>query len=62
MSNDHDYCTTKDLGKAISVIVFVMVGIPMMIAMSYDDYPKYCKMSIVVPCVGFLIDNKDGEN
>ena len=40
MSNDHDYCTTKDLGKAISVIAFIMIGIPMMIVMSYDDYPN----------------------
>ena len=59
MINDHDYCTTKDLGKAISVIAFIMIGIPMMIVMSYDDYPKYCKMSIVVPCIGVLINDAD---
>lgn len=60
MSNDHDYCTTKDLGKAIAIIAFIMIGIPMMIVMSYDDYPKYCKMSIVVPCIGVLINDTDG--
>ena len=59
MSNEHNYCTTKDLGKAIAIIAFIMIGIPMMIAMSYDDYPKYCKMSIVVPCRGVLINDTD---
>tara|TARA_Y100000389_G_scaffold46835_1_gene41870 strand:- start:7554 stop:7736 length:183 start_codon:yes stop_codon:yes gene_type:complete len=59
MSNEHNYCTTKDLGKAIAIIAFIMIGIPMMIAMSYDDYPKYCKMSIVVPCIGVLINDTD---
>jgi|TARA_B100001093_G_C26681229_1_gene950529 hypothetical protein len=60
MSNEHNYCTTKDLGKAIAIIAFIMIGIPMMIVMSYDDYPKYCKMSIVVPCIGVLINDTDG--
>ena len=59
MSNEHNYCTTKDLGKAIAIIAFIMIGIPMMIAMSYDNYPKYCKMSIVVPCIGVLINDTD---
>ena len=57
MSNN--YSTTKDLGKAISIIVFMMVGVPMLIAMSYEDYPKYCKMSIILPCVGVLIDEEN---
>ena len=57
MSNQ--YCTTKDLGKAISIIVFMMVGVPMLIAMSYEDYPKYCKMSIILPCIGVLIDETE---
>lgn len=60
MSNEHNYCTTKDLGKAIAIIAFIMIGIPMMIVMSYDDYPKYCKMSIIVPCIGVLINDTDG--
>ena len=60
MSNEHNYCTTKDLGKAIAIIAFIMIGIPMMIVMSYDDYPKYCIMSIVVPCIGVLINDTDG--
>ena len=57
MSNN--YSTTKDLGKAISIIVFIMVGVPMLIAMSYEDYPKYCKMSIILPCIGVLIDEEN---
>tara|TARA_B110000483_G_scaffold51951_1_gene64688 strand:+ start:1006 stop:1176 length:171 start_codon:yes stop_codon:yes gene_type:complete len=54
MSNN--YSTTKDLGKATAILVFMMVGVPMLIAMSYEDYPKYCKMSIILPCIGVLID------
>ena len=57
MSNNSS--TTKDLGKAISIIVFMMVGVPMLIAMSYEDYPKYCKMSIILPCIGVLIDEEN---
>lgn len=51
-----NYSTTKDLGKAIGIIMFFILGIPMMIAMSYEDYPKYCRMSIVLPCIGVLMD------
>ena len=54
MSNN--YSTTKDLGKAAAILVFMMVGVPMLIAMSYEDYPKYCKMSIILPCIEVLID------
>ena len=37
----------------------MMVGVPMLIAMSYEDYPKYCKMSIILPCIGVLIDEEN---
>jgi hypothetical protein len=57
MSNN--YSTTKDLGKAAAILVFMMVGVPMLIAMSYEDYPKYCKMSIILPCVGVLINEEN---
>ena len=57
MSNN--YSTTKDLGKAVAILVFMMVGIPMLIAMSYEDYPKYCKMSIILPCIGVLINEEN---
>ena len=57
MSNN--YSTTKDLGKAVAILVFMMVGVPMLIAMSYEDYPKYCKMSIILPCVGVLINEEN---
>ena len=52
-----NYCTTKDLGKAFAVIVVIMVGVPLGIAMTNDDYPKYCTMSILLPCIGVLIDD-----
>jgi len=58
MSGEHqNYSTTKDLGKAIGIIVLIVLGIPMLMVMSFDEYPKYCKMSIIVPCIGVLIDD-----
>ena len=57
MSNE--YCTTKGLHWAFLILVFIMVGVPMLIAMSYEDYPKYCKMSIILPCVGVLINEEN---
>jgi|TARA_R100001377_G_scaffold63147_1_gene38827 hypothetical protein len=54
MSNN--YSTTKDLGKAVSIIMFMILGVPMLMVMSFEEYPKYCKMSILVPCIGVLID------
>ena len=60
MSGDHqNYSTTKDLGKATAIIMFMILGVPMLMVMSFDEYPKYCKMSIIVPCVEFLIDEAD---
>ena len=53
----NNYCTTKDLGKAFAVIVVIMVGVPLGIAMTYDDYPKYCSMSILLPCIGVFNDD-----
>ena len=58
-TEEHNYCTTKDLGKAIALIVVMLVGVPLGIAMTYDDYPKYCSMSILLPCIGVLIDDED---
>ena len=26
--------------------------VALLIAMTYDDYPKYCKLSILLPCIG----------
>ena len=33
MSNN--YSTTKDLGKAVAILVFMMVGVPMLIEMIF---------------------------
>ena len=52
-----NYCTTKGLGKAIALLVVFMVGMPISIAMTYEDYPKYCSMSILLPCIGVLTDD-----
>ena len=45
MSEQTNYCTTKDLGKAFAIIAFFMVGVPILLA---DQ--KYCKQSIILPC------------
>ena len=26
--------------------------VALLIAMTYDEYPKYCKLSILLPCIG----------
>ena len=38
--------------KASAIVVLLIVAPPVLIAMTYDDYPKYCKLSILLPCVG----------
>ena len=38
--------------KASAIVAFIIAGLPILIAMTYDEYPKYCKLSILLPCVG----------
>jgi hypothetical protein len=38
--------------KASAIVAFIIAGLPILIAMTYDDYPKYCKLSILLPCIG----------
>jgi hypothetical protein len=45
MSEQTNYCTTKDLGKAFAIIAFFIVGVPILMV----DNAKYCKQSII-PC------------
>ena len=45
-----NYCTTKGLGWAFLIIIFVMVGLP--ILGSAIAYPDNCKQSILIPCLG----------
>ena len=44
-----NYCTTKGLGWAFLIIIFVMVGLP--ILGSAIAYPDQCKQSILIPCL-----------
>jgi len=38
--------------KAAAIVALLIAVPPVLIAMTYDDYPKYCKLSILLPCVG----------
>lgn len=54
MSEQTEYCTTKDLGKAFAVIVFMIIGVPILALMTMvglEDYARYCSLSWI-PCFG----------
>ena len=38
--------------KASAIVALLIAAPPVLIAMTYDDYPKYCKLSILLPGVG----------
>ena len=38
--------------KASAIVALLIAAPPVMIAMTYDEYPKYCKLSILLPCIG----------
>ena len=38
--------------KASAIVALLIVVPPVLIAMTYDEYPKYCKLSILLPCIG----------
>ena len=38
--------------KASAIVALLIALPPVLIAMTYDEYPKYCKLSILLPCVG----------
>ena len=54
MSEEHQYCTTKGLGWAVLILVFIMLGLPtimLMLMVGLEDYAMYCNMNIL-PCFG----------
>ena len=54
MSEHTEYCTTKGLGKAFAVIVFMIAVIPVLLLMAMvglEDYGRYCNLNIL-PCFG----------
>ena len=54
MSEEHQYCTTKGLGWAVLILVFMILGLPvimLMLMVGLEDYAMYCNMNIL-PCFG----------
>tara|TARA_A100000171_G_scaffold278_1_gene449 strand:- start:1 stop:174 length:174 start_codon:yes stop_codon:yes gene_type:complete len=54
MSEHTEYCTTKDLGIAFAVIVFMIAVVPVLMLMAMvglEDYGRYCNLTIL-PCFG----------
>ena len=38
--------------KASGIVALMILLPPVLMAMTYDEYPKYCKLSILLPCIG----------
>ena len=38
--------------KASAIVALLIALPPVLIAITYDEYPKYCKLSILLPCIG----------
>ena len=54
MSEHTESCTTKDLGKAFVVIVFMIAVVPVLLLMAMlglEDSGRYCNLNIL-PCFG----------
>jgi len=57
MSEQTNYCTTKDLGKAFLVIAFMIIGVPILALMAMvglEGYAQYCNQSWL-PCFGISL-------
>ena len=54
MSENTYYCTMKGLLPAFLIIVFIIIGIPILVLMSMvglEEYARYCNISWL-PCFG----------
>ena len=38
--------------KASAIVALLIAAPPVLIAMTSDEYPKYCNLSILLPCIG----------
>ena len=38
--------------KGSAIVAFIIAGLPVLIAMTYDEFPRYCKQTILLPCIG----------
>ena len=55
MSNERG--DIKGMGYAFLIIAAMIILPPILIAMSFDQYPRYCKLTPLLPCIGV---NDDG--
>ena len=57
MSDAQNYCTTKGLGWAFLICVFMILGVPiiMMMLTVPDYFGAYCKGTPLLPCF-WLVD------
>ena len=49
MSEEHNYCNTKGLGWAVLILVFMILGLPvimLMLMVGPEEYGTYCNMNI----------------
>jgi hypothetical protein len=37
---------------ASAIVAFIIAGLPILIAMTYEEFPRYCKQTILLPCIG----------
>lgn len=55
MSDQTNYCTTKGLGWAFLVIILTFTALPLLMTLAMvgpEDYGRYCKVAIHMPCFG----------
>jgi len=53
MSEQTNYCTTKGLGWAFLLIIFMLTALPIgltMLMLGVDSYADNCEQSILMPC------------
>jgi hypothetical protein len=42
----------KGVMLASFIVALLIVVPPLIMVMTFEEYPKYCKLSILVPCIG----------
>ena len=55
MSEQTNYCTTKGIGWVLLIVVFLLIGVPLLMTfaiMGPEEYGRYCKPAIHMPCFG----------
>ena len=39
--------------KASAIVALIIAGLPVLVAMTYEEFPRYCEQTILLPCLGF---------